>query len=154
VKRCASAGPRFTWPCHRPGELCGEPRAACDSLTAQTRPAPIFAAKHPGPRGETLRSTRGQRVVVLKNTGRKHGTRLGGRGRHGSTQLPGSPARKVTTNLPYLLHTVALGKRAPQLHAAPELSPMPPLCVEHMGSPLERFQRLGQHLSVLIKRSK
>jgi hypothetical protein len=106
VKRCASAGPRFTWPCHRPGELCGEPRAACDSLTAQTRPAPIFAAKHPGPRGETLRSTRGQRVVVLKNTGRKHGTRLGGRGRHGSTQLPGSPARKVTTNLPYLLHTV------------------------------------------------
>ena len=48
----------------------------------------------------------------------------------------------------------ALGERAPQLHAAPELSPMPPLCVEHMGSPLERFQRLGQHLSVLIKRSK
>ena len=48
----------------------------------------------------------------------------------------------------------ALGERAPQLHAAPELSPMPPLCVEHMGSPLERFQRLGQHLSVLVKRSK
>ena len=45
-------------------------------------------------------------------------------------------------------------ERAHQLHAAPELSPMPPLCVEHMGSPLERFQRLGQHLSVLIKRSK
>ena len=105
--QCASAGPRSTRPCHRPGELCGEPRAACDSLTAQTRPAPIFAAKHPGPRGETLRSTRGQRVVVLKNTGRKHGTRLGGRGRHGSTQLPGSPARKVTTNLRRLLHTVS-----------------------------------------------
>ena len=32
----------------------------------------------------------------------------------------------------------ALGERAPQLHAAPELSPMPPLCVEHMGSPLLR----------------
>ena len=34
-------------------------------------------------------------------TGNKHtrGTRLGGGGRHGSTQLPGSPARKVSTNL-------------------------------------------------------
>ena len=99
VKRCASAGPRFTWPCHRPGELCGEPRAACDSLTAQTRPAPIFAAKHPGPRGETLRSTRGQRVVVLKNTGRKHGTRLGGRGRDGSTQLARQPCPKSDNQL-------------------------------------------------------
>ena len=106
VKRCASAGPRFTWPCHRPGELGGEPRAARDSLTAQTRPAPWFATRHPGSRGDTLRSTRGQQVAVLKNTGRKHGTRLGGRGRHGSTQLPGSPARKVTTNLRRLLHTV------------------------------------------------
>jgi len=48
----------------------------------------------------------------------------------------------------------AIGERGPQLHAAPEISPMPPLCVEHMGSPLERFQRLGQHLSVLVKRSK
>ena len=47
-----------------------------------------------------------------------------------------------------------LGERASQLHAAPELSPMSALCVEHMGSPLERFQRLGQHLSVLVKRSK
>jgi hypothetical protein len=55
---------------------------------------------------ETLLSTRGQSVVVLKNTGGKHGTRLGGRGRRGSTQLPGSPARKVTTNLRRLLHTV------------------------------------------------
>jgi hypothetical protein len=47
-----------------------------------------------------------------------------------------------------------LGERASQLHAAPELSPMSALCVEHIGSPLERFQRLGQHLSVLVKRSK
>ena len=109
VKRCASAGPRFTWPCHRPGELGGEPRAARDSLTAQTRPAPWFATRHPGSRGDTLRSTRGQQVAVLKNTGRKHGTRLGGRGRHGSTQLPDSPARKVTTKVPYLLHTVNCG---------------------------------------------
>jgi hypothetical protein len=99
VKRCASAGPRFTWPCHRPGELGGEPRAARDSLTAQTRPAPIFAAKHPGPRGETLRSTRGQQVVVLKNTGRKHGTRLGGRGRDGSTQLARQPCPKSDNQL-------------------------------------------------------
>ena len=55
---------------------------------------------------ETLLSTRGKEVVVLKNTGGKRGTRLGGRGRRGSTQLPGSPARKVTTNLRRLLHTV------------------------------------------------
>ena len=65
-----------------------------------------FEAKHPGHRMETLLSTRGKEVVVLKNTGGKRGTRLGGRGRRGSTQLPGSPARKVTTEVPYLLHTV------------------------------------------------
>ena len=35
--QCASAGPRSTRPCHRPGELCGEPRAACDSLTLRRR---------------------------------------------------------------------------------------------------------------------
>ena len=85
-KQCASADSRFIWPCHRPGELGGELRAACGELTAQTRPAPWFATKHPGLRGETLRSTRGQQVVVLRNTGLKRGTRLGGRGRHGSTQ--------------------------------------------------------------------
>ena len=43
---------------------------------------------------ETLLSTRGKEVVVLKNTGGKRGTRLGGRGRRGSTQLPGSPGPK------------------------------------------------------------
>ena len=53
-----------------------------------------FEAKHPGHRMETLLSTRGKEVVVLKNTGGKRGTRLGGRGRRGSTQLPGSPGPK------------------------------------------------------------
>ena len=50
-----------------------------------------FAAKHPGPRSETLRSTRGQSVEVLKNTGGKRGTRLGSRGQRGSTQRHASP---------------------------------------------------------------
>jgi len=75
-KQCASENPRFTWPCHRPGELGGELRAARGELTAQTQPAPWFTTKHPGLRGETLRSTRGQQVVVLRNTGLKRGTRL------------------------------------------------------------------------------
>ena len=38
--QCASAGPRSTRPCHRPGELGGELRAAQHSLTARTRLAP------------------------------------------------------------------------------------------------------------------
>ena len=50
--QCASAGPRSTRPCHRPGELGGELRAARDSLTAQTRPAPWV-------RGQTPRSPHG-----------------------------------------------------------------------------------------------
>ena len=49
-KRCASAGPRSTWPCDRPGELCGEPRAAAGSLTRIRDKHLGFAAKHPGPR--------------------------------------------------------------------------------------------------------
>jgi hypothetical protein len=69
-----------------------------------------FEAKHPGHRMETLLSTRGKEVVVLKNTGGKRGTRLGGRGRRGSTQLPGSPARKVApksdNQLTYQVYTI------------------------------------------------